>query len=517
MQAIHYLEQALALSGSLESKVTEPLILLSLGEAYRDIQQFDSALTHLQQAVAIAQSIDAKSELFKGHLLLSEIYQQQGDLAQALHHFKEYHAFRGLVFNQEADQRLKVLQVAHDTETARHEAEIAHLRMVELQQEIDQHTRVRLQLQRQLDYMQAVSRCSQTLLVVAECEARQQEVLNEALEHLRVGSQASRAYVFRNFQDPGLGSCFGIFAEACAPDIHPHLSVPGNRKFSWSQMPAVLFDALQAGKPAGGPVEILFASTPGLLEALRHQVNPLLSVQFFPIFINDQWWGFVGFDDCENARQWGEQEIMLLCTAAEMIASTLQRWQAEADLRSLNDRLERQVSTRTAELGDTVTLLKQEIAERERAEAEIQRMVETLEQRVADRTEELTAFLDLILLAGQAVSLDDIVEQALTRIIEVMHSRALCVHLLDADGATLRLAAQQGLSAREEARLRTVRLRPAFRRWLQQRNDPLVSTALAKHVLLPSALRLPGFHTYLGAADQDRPTDRRTVELFQVR
>jgi signal transduction histidine kinase len=190
---------------------------------------------------------------------------------------------------------------------------------------------------------------------------------------------------------------------------------------------------------------------------------------------------------------------MLLGTAAEMIASTLQRWQAEAALRSLNDRLERQVSARTAELSDTVTLLEQEIAERERAEAEIQRMVETLEQRVADRSEELTAFLDLVLLAGQAVSLDDIVDQALSRIIEVMHSRALCVHLVDVDGAALRLAAQQGLSAHEEAQVQSVRLRPAFRRWLQQPNDPLVSTDLSEIVLMPSALRLPGFHTYLGA------------------
>ena len=158
-----------------------------------------------------------------------------------------------------------------------------------------------------------------------------------------------------------------------------------------------------------------------------------------------------------------------------------------------------QVSARTAELSDTVILLKQEIAERERAEAEIQQMVGTLEQRVADRTEELTAFLDLVLLAGQAVSLDDIVDQALSRIIEVTRSRALCVHLVDADGATLRLAAQQGLSAREEAHVQSVRLRPAFRRWLQQPNDPLVSTDLSEIVLLPSALRLPGFHTYLGA------------------
>ena len=422
-----------------------------------------------------------------------------------------------MVFNQEADQRLKVLEVVHDTETARREAEIAHLRTVELQQEIDQHTQVRSQLQRQLDYVQALARCSQTLLWVAECEARQQEVLNEALEHLRVGSQASRAYVFRNFQDPDLGSCLGIFAEACAPGIHPHLGAPGNRRFPWSQVPAVLFDALQAGKPAGGPVEILFASTPSLLEALRHQVNPLLSVQFFPIFINDQWWGFVGFDDCVNARHWGEQEIMLLGTAAEMIASTLQRWQAEADLRSLNDRLERQVSARTAELSDTVTLLKQEIAERERAEAEIQQMVGTLEQRVADRTEELTAFLDLVLLAGQAVSLDDIVDQALSRIIEVTRSRALCVHLVDADGATLRLAAQQGLSTREEAHLQSVRLRPAFRRWLAAaerstgQHRPLQDSTAA---LRPPSSRISHLP---GRADQDRSTDRGVVELLQVR
>ena len=498
-QATDYLEQALALSERLESKVTQSLVLLSLGEVYRAMQQPGRALAYAQQAVAVAQALDARSDLFKGHLLVAEIYEQQGDLAQALHHFKKYHAYREMVFNQEADQRLKVLEVVHDTETARREAAIAHLRTVDLQQEIDQHTRVRLQLQRQLDYVQALARCSQTLLWVAECEARQQEVLNEALEHLRVGSQASRAYVFRNFQDPDLGSCLGIFAEACAPDIHPHLGVPGNRKFPWSRLPAALFDTLQAGMPAGGPVEILFAGTPSLLETLRHQVNPLLSVQFFPIFINDQWWGFVGFDDCVNARHLGEQEIMLLGTAAEMIASTLQRWQAELGLRSLNDRLERQVSARTAELSDTVMLLKQEIAERERAEAEIQQMVGTLEQRVADRTEELTAFLDLVLLAGQAVSLDDIVDQALSRIIEVTRSRALCVHLVDADGATLRLAAQQGLSAREAARVQSVRPRPAFRRWLQQPNDPLVSTDLSEIVLLPSALRLPGFHTYLGA------------------
>ena len=263
-------------------------------------------------------------------MLLSEIFQQQGDLGQALHHFKEYHAFRELVFNQEADQRLKVLQVAHDTETATREAEIFRLKTQQLEQEI------------------------------------------------------------------------------------------------------------------------------------------------------------------------GEQK------------------KVEEALQAAHDTLEHQVRLRTSELSDTVALLQQEIAERQRAEAEIQHMVETLEQRVADRTEELTAFFDLILLAGQAVNLTDIVEQALPRIIEVTRSNAICIHLFDADRTTLRLVAQRSLSAHDQARLQAVKLRPEFQRWLQQPSDPLVSTALSSTTLLPPALRLPVFRTYLGAQIRIGQRIEGADELFQV-
>ena len=158
------------------------------------------------------------------------------------------------------------------------------------------------------------------------------------------------------------------------------------------------------------------------------------------------------------------------------------------------------MKARTAELRDTVDLLRSEIGERERAEAEIQEMMVSLEQRLAARTEELAAFFDLILLAGQGVNLPDIFEQALPRIIEVTHSRAVCIHLLDADRTALRLAAQQSLSAEMSRRdCRPWNCRPAFQRWLQQPNDPLISTALSGMTLLPSALRCPGFQTYLGA------------------
>lgn len=312
-QAIHHLEQVLTLSRKIESRVTESLILLNLGQAYRATHQLDLALDYLQQSITTAQAINANSELFKGHLLLSEIYEQQGDLAQALHHFKQHHVFKELVLGEKADERLKVLQIAHDTETVRKEAEILQLKTVELQREITQ------------------------------------------------------------------------------------------------------------------------------------------------------------------------------------------RREAEAALQVAHDQLEQRVQQRTADLDQTVDLLRQEVAERQRAEAEIQQLLKTSEQRVAARTEELAAFFDLTVLAGHAANLSDVFQQAIPRILEVTRSRVICIHLLEADRPGLHLAAQQNLPVHAHPLLQAVDPPPNFQHWLQQPNDPLVTTTLSTINILPPAFRLKEFQTYLGA------------------
>lgn len=498
-QAIDYLEQALAASRTVGSRVTESLILLDLGRVYRDNQALDTALDTLQQGLAVAHSINARSEVFNAYLLLSEVYEQMGDAAQALAHFKQYQAFKELVAGERADQRLKVLQVAYDTETARREAAIERLRTVELQQEVVEHRQAGSQLQRQLDYVQALSRCSQTLLLAAGDEAGQRHLLNQALEHLRVGSHASRAYVFRNLQDAALGPCLGILAEACAPDVKPHLTHSRNQRAPWSLMPSAVFDALQAGQPIGGPTETLFADSTILLEEFRRQVPPLLSAHMFPIFVNDEWMGFVGFDECHYIRHWGEQEIMLLGTASEMFASALQRWEAEAALRSLNDRLEQDVAARTVELSHAVVTLQREVEERQRAERALQEMAESLDNRLIARTEELAAFFDLTLLASQSLNLVDVFEQVMPRILEATRSRAVCVHLLDAGRTALHLTAQQNITQEVKEHLQRVEPPPALQHWLEEPNHPLVVAPFASDMSIPASLRIPGYQSYLGA------------------
>jgi signal transduction histidine kinase/tetratricopeptide (TPR) repeat protein len=118
-QALHYLEETLALCRKQDAKPFEGPILLSIGQTYRDMRQFDLALDQLRQGLVVAQSINARGELFRIHLLMSEIFEQQGDFAQALYHFRQHHSVKESVFNEKADERLKVLQVVYDTETAR--------------------------------------------------------------------------------------------------------------------------------------------------------------------------------------------------------------------------------------------------------------------------------------------------------------------------------------------------------------------------------------------------------------
>lgn len=197
-------------------------------------------------------------------------------------------------------------------------------------------------LRRQKRHEEALSNCSRALLQIAHSEEEQTALLNQALEYLRQAVNAGRAYLFENFVDPEFGLCTGMQAEVCAPDVDPHIDNPANRRTRWSQLPPEMRQSLAAGRAFGGPVERSFASTPQFAQAFKQQRNPLLSVQQFPIHFGNQWWGFIGYDDVESPREWGEEEIRTLRIASEMIGNTIRRWRTETELQSELDERRRQ-------------------------------------------------------------------------------------------------------------------------------------------------------------------------------
>jgi signal transduction histidine kinase len=107
-----------------------------MGKVHGALQQPAEAIPLLEQAVAIAGEIAARNEQFEAHQALAELHKQRQDFQSALEHYEQYRAIKEAVFNDDADKRIRNLQVIYHTETARKEAEIYRLRNVELEQEI---------------------------------------------------------------------------------------------------------------------------------------------------------------------------------------------------------------------------------------------------------------------------------------------------------------------------------------------------------------------------------------------
>lgn len=135
-QALAHFEQALALCEGNSYRQFETAVLSAIGKLYLRQREYEQALHYLSAALRVAQAIGAKQSIYEAHQSLADIYKKTGDFQQALAHYEEFHAVKEAVFNERSDNRIRSLQVVHDMETARKEAEIYQLRNVELQQEI---------------------------------------------------------------------------------------------------------------------------------------------------------------------------------------------------------------------------------------------------------------------------------------------------------------------------------------------------------------------------------------------
>jgi PAS domain S-box-containing protein len=284
---------------------------------------------------------------------------------------------------------------------------------VAVKQDITARKQAEQVLERRVLHEAALAACSRALLKPAEPQPLNRELLTEALAHLVEAVQASRAYVFRNFQDSEDGLCTGMVAEAVVPGPFKNLENPFSQRMPWSAAPEQIRLDLQAGRTCGGSTAEIFASSPKLLGSLREM--GILSVQFFPIHFGDEWWGYVGFDDCQTAREWDPQEIVVLRTASRMIGSALQRWQAEADLQQAHDELEQRVQDRTAELNEAVKDLQREVDQRQRAEAQtreqlvVQKGLAAISTRLMQAADFEEAVIDVLAQTGALFDADRVI------------------------------------------------------------------------------------------------------------
>ncbi|MBP0020456.1 MAG: PAS domain S-box protein [Cyanobacteria bacterium SBLK] len=147
---------------------------------------------------------------------------------------------------------------------------------------------------------------------------------NEILRILGTISGASRVYLFENHYSDEQDLLMSQKAEWCAPDIRAEVDNPIYQNLPYKDFSPEFARILVRGEIISDWVANLASP---MKEILSEQ--NILSILVLPLRVNDAFFGFIGFDNCVEARAWDAAEVSLLQSAAVSISLAQQQWQAE--------------------------------------------------------------------------------------------------------------------------------------------------------------------------------------------
>lgn len=198
-------------------------------------------------------------------------------------------------------------------------------------------------LQRKEDLLQGVARATSRLLVPGKLD----ESIREALAILSEYAQVDRIYVFENHPHPESGDPAATFRFEWVKDgLVPYLDDPELNPFAWEAFGLGRWHALLSRG------ETLCS----LVRNLPPDEQPILtsrgskSIVITPIFVDDLFWGFIGFDDPQAERIWPDDEISALRLLAASIGAAIKRQQNEDNLRR-----ERNIAETLRDVGNVLT------------------------------------------------------------------------------------------------------------------------------------------------------------------
>jgi PAS domain S-box-containing protein len=156
-----------------------------------------------------------------------------------------------------------------------------------------------------------------------------EEGAQEVLERLGQAAEAGRVYVFENYrgEDGELWSTQRY--EWTAKDVSSQMDNPLMQALPYRATGQDRWvELLSRGEPVHGHTREFPEEEQSVL---REQ--DIMSIAIVPIFVEGEWWGIIGFDECLAEREWSVAEIDALKAAADTLGAAIQREQAEEAIR----------------------------------------------------------------------------------------------------------------------------------------------------------------------------------------
>ncbi len=110
--------------------------LWNLGKLRIRQQQPLEAIEYLEEALSIATTVNSKQLIYEVYEALAKAHKMLGNYKAALTHYEQYHKYKEMVFDEKSKTSRRGLEVAYRTETAKREAAILKKKNAELEREI---------------------------------------------------------------------------------------------------------------------------------------------------------------------------------------------------------------------------------------------------------------------------------------------------------------------------------------------------------------------------------------------
>lgn len=206
----------------------------------------------------------------------------------------------------------------------------------ELAVDITQQRKYEGMLENRLRYEKNIVRFSNTLFL------DKPDVIQEGLPYILTAANCSRVYIFENFIDEQNELALKQTYEVCAKGVEPQIDNPELQHVVYRNAGFQRWvELLSQNDIVKGIVETFPESERGIL-----QEQDIKSMLVIPIFVQGEWFGYIGFDDVFEEREWSSEDIDLLRAIAEILGLFLENRKNQEIIYYRNKELNEAIATK---------------------------------------------------------------------------------------------------------------------------------------------------------------------------
>lgn len=152
--------------------------------------------------------------------------------------------------------------------------------------------------------------------------------ITSTLRSLGESTKVNRVYIFENSKDSVTDeNIINQRYEWTSGSVSAEINNPDLQNLRYEPLLFGWYDTLNSGNVITGLVKDFNDSLRTFLEE-----ENIKSILLVPIMVRDQFWGFIGFDDCSSERIWKDEEVSILKATAANLGGVIEKEMSKQEL-----------------------------------------------------------------------------------------------------------------------------------------------------------------------------------------